>query len=161
MDPLPIQTMKAEYIVLWMKTLEVMLHWSKDRVLAWAKQYQQGLDGHDLWFYHEDPLHYIIPLLIPDQLKLRLQPTELYQLQDQLRQALGAASSPLLPEALTAAQQQLPLEQWLPLFSSYSQEAVARGEWLSATNMDRYDWQAARLRVEQVLRQYGVVLPVT
>lgn len=72
-----IKMTKPYYLWFWWKILEEILGWNKEDVISWARQYEDGLNGIDVWFYHEAPSYYVVPLFVPDELKKRLVGMEL------------------------------------------------------------------------------------
>jgi hypothetical protein len=66
----PMETSKAHYTEEWQLVLSTLLGWSESKVLQWAKQYEDNLNGqHGLMFYHETSFYYIAPLLVPRDLQ--------------------------------------------------------------------------------------------
>ena len=64
---------KASDLSGWKHVLALMLGWSEERVVAWARQYEDGLDGRDDGlFYHETAIYYIVPLLVPAGIRQQL-----------------------------------------------------------------------------------------
>jgi hypothetical protein len=85
---------KAEYLQAWSRVLAIMLGWSEDRVMQWARLYGRLLDGGDEGlFYHETPIYYVAPLLLPETLKRRLDGLQQIQLCGRIQSAIQQGDS--------------------------------------------------------------------
>jgi hypothetical protein len=64
---------KEGYLHDWVECLGALVGWPPEQVVKWSKKWQYGLDGlDDGLFYHEAPMYYITPLLIPPSLSARI-----------------------------------------------------------------------------------------
>ena len=85
---------KASYLTDWKDLLALMLGWSEERVLAWARQYEDGLDGRDGgMFYNDAPVHYIAPLLVPPGIRQNLNGLQELQLCWRIQEAIENGNS--------------------------------------------------------------------
>jgi hypothetical protein len=93
----PILGNKDCYLREWNLVLGELLGWSETRVREWARQnWEDGLDGKDSVFYHEDPIAYVVDLLIPQPIRERVCGLPYVQLRSHLHQAIQRyGSSPL------------------------------------------------------------------
>ena len=93
----PILANKDSYLREWNLVLGEVLGWSESRVRDWAKQnWEDGLDGKESLFYHEDPIDYIVDLLIPQPIRVQIYGTTYEQLRNCLCEAIRRyGSSPL------------------------------------------------------------------
>lgn len=108
------------------------LGWSPDRFDRWVAKWDVDLnDEGNVWFYHEDELYWILQLLVPDDLALRLQQQRTRRMYNDLAELLFEELSP----------------------------AIKGGSRKVNWGTPEYDWHAAKMRVEQVLAKYGTVLP--
>lgn len=123
------QENKAGYLHDWIECLRALLGWPQQQVYKWSEQWQRGLDGLDKgMFYHETPIWRITPLMIPDSLAARMNPTDLLRLEGRIEAAIRHPGSDV----------------------PYGTEAEETRE--------NFDWSAAKQRVEAVLNEYGETL---
>lgn len=146
---------KQIYLSVWKKALTVLLGWSEDQIERWSECYRRDLDDPDSMFYHEPPLYYVVPLLIPRRLAWRLSHRDEMRLFERLMSALEGGDWTGLPPELARLKEEMPLFEWLPLFEVYRQELLRTNVWLNELNVDAYDWSAAKRRVEKILEEYG------
>ncbi len=88
---------KPWYLRFWLNLLQEILGWSKPEFMRWARQHKKGLNGKDIWFYHEPPAWYVAPLFVPKQLSKKLDGMKLHKLHGQLQRAIeqgGHESTP-------------------------------------------------------------------
>ena len=62
---LPKADNKASYMNAWKRFTQNMLGWSDGQLTQWVKKWEPFIDSGDGLFYHETPLYYVIPLLLP------------------------------------------------------------------------------------------------
>jgi len=151
--------MKRVYLNSWTKAFATFLGWSQEKVMEWARQYEQELTNPDCFFYHETAMYYVVPFLIPIRLHRELPPMELLRLRGRLEGAIQGGAAPDLPEDLAKSKEQKPLFEWLPEFGRHRKSMMDSGKWLSDFNVDIFDWGAAKRRVESILSEYGEKLP--
>ena len=64
------------YLTAWRRILVDWMGWPEERLAAWVGSWEdritRNIHGWGDWFYHEDELHYVLPLLVPDDLADRL-----------------------------------------------------------------------------------------
>jgi hypothetical protein len=135
-DPMQESTViYADYLATWRWILVGWLHWPEARFAAWVSCWQEKLntneDGWRDWFYHEDELHYVLPLLVPLDLAERLSRQRTRRMYNDLAE--------LMFEELHPAIMGCPRKK----------------DW----GMPEYDWDAAKKRVEEILAKYGTALP--
>jgi hypothetical protein len=66
----PIEDNKQFYLRTWTLVLGELLGWSENQVRQWAREHHEdGLDGKDLFFYHEEAEKYILGLIVPLSLR--------------------------------------------------------------------------------------------
>lgn len=75
------------YLEYWVCAMRELLGWPEERTLAWARRYDDDLDDRGgLWFYHDPPSAYLVPLLVPKSI-----PTSMYHVYGAVRVALDKA----------------------------------------------------------------------
>jgi hypothetical protein len=122
------------YIDIWRPILTGWLGWSEDRFAAWTAGWDyaiRNVDAHRTWFYHEDELHHVLRLLVPDELAHRLEKQRTRRMYNDLAE--------LMYEEL--------------------QTAIAGRPVDDSWRTDAFDWGAAKRRVGIVLEHYGASLP--
>ncbi|MFL5342536.1 MAG: hypothetical protein ACJ8F7_20510 [Gemmataceae bacterium] len=123
---------RPHYLAAWRAILVGWLGWSLVRFDRWVARWDADLnDEGDGWLYHEDELYWVLQLLVPDVLALRLQQQRTKRMHNDLAEFLFAELQPAI--------------------KSGSQSANWGGP--------DYDWRAAKKRVEEVLANYGAALP--
>lgn len=123
----------AGYVAVWRPILTRWLGWSGERFDAWVASWNykiRNVECHRVWFYHDDELSYVLPLLVPDELARRLQKPYTRRMYDDLAELLKE-----IPPAITGR----------PNHPSW--------------RTDAFDWEAAKYRVEAVFQRYGASLP--
>lgn len=63
------------YVAVWRPILLGWLGWTQTRFDAWVSAWDfliRNVECHRVWFYHEPPLYYVLPLLVPEDLAGRL-----------------------------------------------------------------------------------------
>jgi hypothetical protein len=70
------------YVQTWIKALEVLLNWSQEQTLEWAQKWQTGLNDRQPGFFNDTPGRYLLPLLIPPNIKEGLSGNEAAHLKD-------------------------------------------------------------------------------
>ncbi len=123
------------YLIAWQGVLIGWLGWSEVRFAAWVEAWEDRIarEGGVLqsWFYHEDEWHYVLRLLVIDDLADRLQKQRTGRMYNDLAELLYHKLQPAITQLRAA------------------------GWW----ETDSFDWQAAKTRVEAVLQKYEVGLP--
>jgi hypothetical protein len=120
------------YLAAWRPILMGWLGWSCTRFDRWVTRWDIDLnDEGDGWFYHEDELYWILQLLVPDNLAIRLR-------EQRTRRMYNDLAELLFEELHPAIMGRPQLEDW---------------------GTPRYDWDGAKKRVEEILAQYGTTLP--
>lgn len=71
---------KEAYIEEWTRLLSAFLGWTPEQVRPWASARYGALMDDDL-FYHEMPVYWAVPALIPSTLRDRLSPADLLTLE--------------------------------------------------------------------------------
>jgi len=90
----PILANKDYYLRTWTLVLGQLLDWSPEQVREWARtNYERDLDGKEVWFYHEEPMKYIVPLLVTERLQERLVGLPSVKLQQKLVAAIDQYGS--------------------------------------------------------------------
>jgi hypothetical protein len=123
------------YLAVWRHILVGWLGWPEERLAtwvgAWADRIERNIHGYREWFYHEDELHYVLPLLVPDALADRMSKQRTGRMYNDLAGLLYEELQP----AITGR----------PRHASWGTET--------------FDWEFAKERVEAVLGRYGAGLP--
>ena len=124
------------YLAAWRGVLVGCLGWPEARyctwVSAWEDRITRELHGwSDGWFYHEDEMHFVLRLLVTDELADRLQKQRTKRMYNDLAHLLHEELRP----------------------------AIRGQTWPSSWEPDDFDWLAAKERVETVLQIYGAELP--
>ena len=123
------------YLDAWRGVLVGWLGWPEDRIATWVNTWEdritRNLHGYGDWFYHEDELHYVLPLLVVDELADRLQKQRSGQMHNDLAHLL-------YEELWPAITQQTRIPSW---------------------EAKKFDWQSAKERVGAVLQKYRAKLP--
>jgi hypothetical protein len=70
------------YVQTWIKALEVLLNWSQEQTLEWAQKWQTGLNDRQPGFFNDTPGRYLLPLLIPPNIKEGLSGNEAAHLKE-------------------------------------------------------------------------------
>ncbi len=123
--------LRERYVAVWRQILRGWLRWSAERFDDWIARFDADLNdkGNPL-FYHEDELYYVVAQLVPRDLGEQL--------------------------------------MWVPSRRSYSSlgelladldEAIRGRPVMPEWGGPDFDWDAARQRVEAVLRGHGKTLP--
>lgn len=72
--PIAVNPNATYYLQIWREMLSALLGWSDEQVMQWVretKKLQYMADPEDI-FFHETPQYWIIPVLVPDELRRRL-----------------------------------------------------------------------------------------
>jgi hypothetical protein len=123
-----------EFIKIWRHVLMGWLEWPEERFAAWVASWDfkiTHVECHRVWFYHDDVLHWVLRLLVPDDLAHRLEKQRTRRMYHDLAQ--------LMHEDLV--------------------HAIAGGPQYPVVWTEGFDWAAAKWRVEAVLQKYGAGLP--
>jgi hypothetical protein len=126
---------KREYVHVWRKICTSWLGWSKERFGRFLRCWNARLsaEGGDVWFGQGRPFQYVIPLLIPDQFEEFLH--------HKVRKPKYGAS------------------EWI-YFESELLAAFEGGVGYCAPNgSKKFDWTAARKRIEEHLALYKQRIP--
>lgn len=87
---------KPLYLRAWHNTLGAFLNWPADRIDRWAARWETWLNNETTsFFYHDTALSYVVPLLIPDTLRDRLDVGEFNRLQCRIEHAISLGNSAL------------------------------------------------------------------
>ncbi len=123
------------YLAVWRRILVGWLGWPEQRLAAWICAWEdriaRNVHGWRDGFFHEDELHYVLPLLVPDDLADRLK-------RQRTRRMYNGYAELLCEELRPAITGRPQIPSW---------------------GTESFDWHAARERVEVVLGRYGVGLP--
>jgi hypothetical protein len=68
------------YLQTWVNALNVLLGWSEERTLTWAKKFRTELNHEDDLLFHWGPSKYFIRLIIPEALNESLNSNETVEL---------------------------------------------------------------------------------
>ena len=94
---------REAYLAAWRRMLPALLGWSDEQTAAWSRKWErQMIDEYSL-FYHEDPIWYVVPLLIPPGIWSRLRGLERVALERLVHEALAADVTWSSPDADWAA----------------------------------------------------------
>jgi hypothetical protein len=75
------QNDREHYLQTWTHVLGIFLGWSEDEVMRWADRYIEFMNETGMGiFYHETPIYYIVPELVPGALARKLDAHELMSL---------------------------------------------------------------------------------
>ena len=87
---------RERYLDAWRRALRGLLDWPEQVTEDWSHKWDEFLDDeHDRSvFYHETPIYYIAPLLIPGRLRHRLSGRQLRRLCDALQVDIEASFDP-------------------------------------------------------------------
>jgi hypothetical protein len=123
------------YLSTWRHILVEWLEWSEERFAAWVRTWEHRIRDNERGlgdlFYHEDELHYVLPLLVPDHLGERLAKQRTRRMYNDLAELLYEEIQP----AITGR----------PHHPTWGTEG--------------FDWATAKKRVEAVLQAHGASLP--
>ena len=81
--------LKEHFLSVWKKALKYFLGCSNENVAEFANKHKDGLDTPFSLLYREEPLSYIVPLLIPARLQMRMTSSEELKLQRRLNEVLS------------------------------------------------------------------------
>lgn len=118
------------YIDVWRPVLTGWLGWSEDRFARWTASWDyaiRNVKAQRTWFYHEDELHHVLRLLVPEELAHRHEKQRTRRMYNDLGELMYGELQP----AITGR----------PIDESW--------------RTDAFDWASARSRVEEVLEQHG------
>src|SRR5690242_12930151 len=87
--------MKAMYLAVWTRVLWELCQWNAEDVKKWAAGWSM-MD--ELMFYHESELYYVVPQIVPAEVRLQFDPVNLDLLHTDLRQMLTKALRPDLDQ---------------------------------------------------------------
>jgi hypothetical protein len=136
------------YLKYWKACLKKLLGWSEAQILEWAKQFEREMGDGSMFFYHEDPVYYIVPLFVPPEAHYCLSPKDLRNLERKIELVIQRDPMRVKFEELSGEEPGFVLEG--------IRLAQQRGEVLAPVNFDYYDWDAAKERIRTVLKEYGL-----
>lgn len=122
------------HLSVWRQILVSWLGWSEERfsiwVESWERKVRDNVHGWRDWFYHEDELYFVLPLLVPKDLREHLAKQRTQEMYSDLAELLQE-----IKVAITGR----------PNHPTWRTEA--------------FDWEAAKQRVAAVLSGFGARLP--
>src|SRR5262249_32013359 len=118
----------------------------------WIKQFDQDLRDLEFDFVRHDPIAYIIPCVIPPEIQEGLLSIESAILYNKVRSAITGDPTISMMENLPG--DKLPPATWWKELKQRIQLGEQKGEVLGKTNLDHFDWEAARKRVRHVLERF-------
>jgi hypothetical protein len=144
-----------EYLKVWKASLRELLGWSEDRISEWIKQFQQDLRDLEFGFVRQDALAYVIPELILTDLKNGLSHQDWGDLQLKIRFAITGDPSWTIMNNLPS-DQILPPAEWWKQREESRLLGEKKGQILTNSNLDYFDWESARRRVKAVLEEFAL-----
>jgi hypothetical protein len=79
---------KRETFAAWAKILGELLGWSVSQADAWTMRYDEFITDYYATFRHETLVYYLIPALIPESLRTRLEPHDMTILESRIQHAI-------------------------------------------------------------------------
>jgi len=152
-SPIELKECSQYYLQVWTKAAKELLGWDEGQTRQWAKRFDDDLEGKYPFFYHESPVYYLSPELIPDRLRKALPHMALARLAWRIQEAIEQGALPPLPGEICALKDHLSEFEWMERVNQFTREVVREGYGISPESLDRYDWRAARQRIESVLEQ--------
>ena len=145
-------TGQERYLKYWKASLKGLLGWSEEQVVDWAKQFAQDLHDMEYDFYRQDPISYIIPFLVPEEMRKTLSQRDLAIVHSRIWIAVrGDHPWTMIGEP---PQDQSPPVEWWRRLREATLAGEARGEVLTDASLDHYDWAAAKKRLKRVLKDW-------
>jgi hypothetical protein len=143
----------------WKAALNALLGWSPEKTEAWGMRWRPSEEHMPL--NCEGAMHYISPLLVPQRLKQpgALRNESLAQLRGRIQDAIDHGIPTPGDLELTNVDRQFAPGEWMQLLDIHRRQQVEAGNWFSEAEPEKYDWKAARLRVNKILGEYGESLP--
>jgi hypothetical protein len=145
---------REDFMKFWRVSLRGLLGWSDDQVSDWAKQFEQDLKDLEYEFVRQDPISYIIPMIIPAEMQKRMSPGKLGQLYLDIYMAI--TGDPTMAMSKDLPDDELPPANWCRELRDKISLGKQRGEILGSDNLDYFNWDAARKRVQHVLDEAGL-----
>ena len=125
------ETAKTIYLPTWRRVLLEWLGWDESRYESWITGWQSDLSNECSMFFHEDEWHYILPLLVHDDLATRLAGQRTHHMYNDLAHLMHEE----LDRAIRGIPRCYPIQE------------------------PGFDWDAAKSRAEEVLHGYGHDIP--
>jgi hypothetical protein len=143
------------YMKCWKAALNALLGWSPEKTEAWGRRWRPSEEHMPLSC--ERAMHYISPLLVPRRLKQpgALRNESLVQFEGRIQDTIDHGFPSPGDMELKSVDRKFAPGEWLRLLDIHRQQQVEAGNWLSEAEPEKYDWNAARLRVNTILGQYG------
>lgn len=79
---------REAYLAAWARMLPPLLGWSDEQTATWSRQWEPQMNDEYSLFFHEDPIWYVVPLLIPDGVTSRLGPMQRVALERRINHAV-------------------------------------------------------------------------
>ena len=73
------------YLRFWSYALKGLAEWTDRDIEEFSKQFENEMNDEDDWFYHEDPLYYVVVALTPRILRVCLEFRLFKQLTSRIR----------------------------------------------------------------------------
>lgn len=94
------ETIYPYYRAVWRRVLVDWLGSPEERLAgwigAWVDRIERNVHGYRDWFYHEDELYYILPLLVPDALAERLKQQRTHRMYNDFAELLYEELKPAI-----------------------------------------------------------------
>jgi hypothetical protein len=94
MNEFNVSRAREGFLLAWVAAFQALLGWSKEMTLAWAKQWEDGLSGKEVWFYHDSPMLYVCYAILPNDFWLRHKDADRVHLEERLVRALEGEVKP-------------------------------------------------------------------
>jgi hypothetical protein len=159
------EALRESYVATWRKAFAVLLGWSKERADRWAERYREGLGDCYSMLYTQEPLYYVVQMLLHPKLTMRISQKQEDEIFDRLFRALESSVESLPPELMQKAgdagdlSDLSSLRDWNEKFHAFRNNLVQKNLWLAPSNIETYDWTGAKARVVKILAEYGEELP--